>query len=82
MQHPDIKVSTLAKVECYLCKALDARKKDASYCRAYYSLYTKVEKEKSQERIDFVCAWIFHKNASNSDKEKRAQQRQLLCPMM
>ena len=58
LQHPDIKVSTLAKVECYLCKALDARKKDASYCRAYYSLYTKVEKEKSQERIDFVCAWI------------------------
>ena len=58
LQHPDIKVSTLAKVECYLCKALDTRKKDAPYCRAYYSLYTKVEKEKSQERIDFVCAWI------------------------
>ena len=58
LRHPDIKVSTLAKVECYLCKALDTRKKDAPYCRAYYSLYTKVEKEKSQERIDFVCAWI------------------------
>ena len=58
LRHPDIKVSTLAKVECYLCKALDARKKDAPYCRAFYSLYTKVEKRKSQERIDFVCAWL------------------------
>ena len=29
-----------------------------------------------------VDEWIFHKNASNFDKEKRAQQRQLLCPMM
>jgi len=41
LQHPDIKVSTLAKVECYLCKALDTRKKDTPYCRAYYSLYNK-----------------------------------------
>lgn len=58
LQNPDVNISALAKIECYLYKALDDRMGDISECQNYYSLYTEAERDVAQKKVNFICTWI------------------------
>lgn len=58
LQNPDVNISTLAKIECYLYKALDDRIEDVPECRTYYSQYTEAKIGVAQKKINFICTWI------------------------
>jgi hypothetical protein len=57
LQNPDLKVSSLAKVECYCYKDPEGAAEDQSYCYSFYAENGESDDVTAKKKTAFILAW-------------------------